>query len=197
MIAVKRAGKNNDDLPDKDTILLCYYDSMLYSGKQIVHPGVRARDLPALMELYELNYIQLRQLIRDLSAVQDHSVSRVNRGMDLYLTIIERCKYTTTLNLTYRFSAGDEATPSPDVVVRLYHDAQVAEVISRGRSRRHPEYDRFHHEYPLHIKWQANRFLNKWLAYCLLQGHSFSPAREQLAEALDVIESERMLSLES
>ena len=39
---------------------------MRYSGKQIVHPGVRARDLPALMELYELNYIQLRQLVPDV-----------------------------------------------------------------------------------------------------------------------------------
>ena len=44
---------------------------MRYSGKQIVHPGVCARDLPALMELYELNYIQLRQLIPDVSLVQD------------------------------------------------------------------------------------------------------------------------------
>jgi uncharacterized protein YqiB (DUF1249 family) len=167
------------------------------SGKQIIHPGVRARDLPALMELYELNYIQLRQLVPDFGAVQDHSVSKVDRGMDLCLTIRERCKYTTTLNLTYHFSACDESNPAPDVVVRLYHDAQVAEVISRGRGRRHPEYDRFHHDYPLHIKWQANRFLHKWLAYCLNQGHSFSPAREQLAEALESIECERAVSLES
>lgn len=170
---------------------------MRYSGKQIVHPGVRARDLPALMELYELTYIQLRQLVPDFGAVQDHSVSKVNRGMDLYLTVIERCKYTTTLKLTYRFSDRDEGKSAPDVVVRMYHDAQVAEVISRGRGRHHPEYDRFRQDYPLPVKWQINRFLQKWLAYCLLQGHSFSPAREQLAEALESIECERAVSLES
>ena len=170
---------------------------MRYSGKQIVHPGVRARDLPALMELYELNYIQLRQLIPDFAAVQDLSVSKVNHGMDLYLTISERCKYTTTFNLTYRFSDRDEGKPAPDVVVRMYHDAQVAEVISRGGSRRHSAYNRFRQEYPLQTKWQVNRFLHKWLVYCLRHGHGFSPAREQLAEALEVIECERALSLES
>ena len=58
---------------------------MRYSGKQVVHPGVRARDLPALMELYELNYIQLRRLVPDLDAVQECSVSKVNAALDLFL----------------------------------------------------------------------------------------------------------------
>jgi len=69
---------------------------MRYSGKYKVHPGVRARDLPALMELYELNYIQLRQLVPDINAIQDHSVSRLHGALNLYLTVCERSKYTST-----------------------------------------------------------------------------------------------------
>ena len=42
-----------------------------------------------------------------------------------------------------------------------------------------------------------NRFLHKWLGYCLHQGHAFSPARERLSEALQSIEDEQALSLES
>ena len=172
---------------------------MRYSGKQIVHPGVRARDLPALMELYELNYIQLRQLIPDVGLVQDHVMSRVKGALDLYLTVRERCKYTTTLHLSYRFEKGQDSTLAPDIVVRLYHDAQVAEVVSRGKGRGRGESDcvRFHHDYPVEARWQVNRFLQKWLGFCLRHGHSFSPAREQFDEALATVEIDQIASLES
>ncbi len=172
---------------------------MRYSCKYKVHPGVRARDLPALMELYELNYIQLRQLVPDLDAIQECSLSLVEDALDLHLTVVERCKYTTTLNLTYQFSDPQGSFPAPDVVIRMYHDAQLAEVISRGRrrGRRDAEYDRFHHQYSIQTKWQVNRFLHKWLGYCLHTGHTFSPAREQLSEALQAIEAEQALSFES
>jgi uncharacterized protein YqiB (DUF1249 family) len=172
---------------------------MRYSGKQVVHPGVRAGDLPALMELYELNYIQLRRLVPDLDAVRDRSVSKLNGALDLYLTIRERTRYTTTLNLSYYFAESGDGYLAPDVVVRMYHDAQLAEVISHSRrhGRSPAEYDRFHNRYPLETKWHVNRFLHKWLGYCLHQGHGFSPAREQLSEALQSIEDEQALSLES
>ncbi|TCK17912.1 hypothetical protein DFR30_1166 [Thiogranum longum] len=172
---------------------------MRYSGKQVVHPGVRARDLPALMELYELNYIQLRQLIPDVDLVQDRVVSRVNGALDLYLTVRERCKYTTTLHLSYRFEGDESSTLAPDIVVRLYHDAQVAEVISRGKGRspNAPGFDRFHHDYPIEARWRVNRFLQKWLGFCLRHGHSFSPAREQFEQALQTLETDQIESLES
>ena len=172
---------------------------MRYSGKHVVHPGVRARDLPALMELYELNYIQLRQLVPDLDAIQKNSVSTVKRALDLHLSVRERCKYTTTLHLTYHFADEEGTFPAPDIVVRMYHDAQLAEVISRGRrrGRRDAEYDRFHNRYSIETKWRVNRFLHKWLGYCLHHGHAFSPAREQLSEVLQLLENEKALTFES
>jgi uncharacterized protein YqiB (DUF1249 family) len=172
---------------------------MRYSSKpHVVHPGVRARDLPALMELYELNYIQLRRLVPDLDAVQDRSTSRVEGTLDLHLTVRERCRYTTTLHLTYQFADNGDYFPAPDVVMRMYHDAQMAELLSRGGrpGRRGSEYDRFRNHYPLAVKWQANRFVHKWLGYCLHHRHVFSPAREQLGEALQLIENEQALSIE-
>jgi len=172
---------------------------MRYSGKQVVHPGVRARDLPALMELYELNYTQLRQLIPEVDLVKDHVVSRVKGALDLYLTIRERCKYTTTLHLSYRFAGEEDSTLAPDVVIRLYHDAQVAEVVSRGkgRGRNASGFNRFRHDYPIEARWRVNRFLQKWLSFCLRQEHSFSPAREQFDQALQAIEIDRIESFES
>lgn len=172
---------------------------MRYSSRYKVHPGVRARDLPALMELYELNYIQLRRLVPDLNAIQDRSVSRADGALLLHLTVHERCKYTTTVHLTYRFNDGAGEFAAPDLMVRMYHDAQVAEVISHGRprARRDADFERFQRQYSIEAKWQVNRFLHKWLGYCLRQGHGFSPARQQLADALQSLDAETSLSLES
>ena len=151
------------------------------------------------MELYELNYIHLRRLIPDLDSLPDQCVSSIDGALDLHLSVTERCKYTTTLYLTYQFTDKAGVFAAPDVVVRMYHDAQLAEVISRGRrrGRRDAEYDRLHNDYPLQTKWKANRFLHKWLGYCLHHGHQFSRAREQLSEALRVIDDESALSVES
>ena len=181
------------------SILLCYYESMRYSGDQVIHAGVRARDLPALMELYELNYIQLRRLVPELDAIADHSISKVEGGLDLYLSVRERSRYTTTINLSYAFSEDGDARLVPDVVVRVYHDAQVAEVLSHSSrcDSRDAEYDRSRTRYSLQTKWQVNRFLNKWLAYCLRQGHSFCAAREKLRDAFQAFDSETALSVES
>ena len=75
------------------------------------------------MELYECNYIRLRNLVPDLDAVPDEMISRVAGALDLHVSITERCKFTTTLNLTYYFNDRQGRFPAPDMRVRMYHDA--------------------------------------------------------------------------
>lgn len=151
------------------------------------------------MELYELNYIQLRRLIPDIAAFPDQGISSVEDTLDLHLSIIERNKYTTTLYLTYQFDDKGGVSAAPDVVVRMYHDAQLAEVISRGRrdGNRDGVYDRVHQRYPLETKWKANRFLQKWLGYCLHHGHRFPRAGTGPSDVLPVVGDEPALSAES
>lgn len=172
---------------------------MLKMSRRTKHLHVRARQLPGLAELYELNYIQLRRLVADFDIIPDITVSCADNALDLHLKILDRARFTTTACLTYRFSDKSGAFPAPDAVVRLYHDAQAAEVIShsRRRGRQHAEYDRFYHHYPMQMKWEANRFLQKWLAYCLLQGHGFSPGREHFSEAVQAVATEKVLDVES
>jgi uncharacterized protein YqiB (DUF1249 family) len=135
------------------------------------------RTFPGLMELYERNYIQLRRMIPDLDAVPRQACSVLPGALDLHLDILERCKYTTTLSLTYYFEDAEGRFPAPEIQVRIYHDAQLAEVISCGRRHgvRHREFDRFRTDASLDRKWRFNRFLQKWLAYSLRQGHAFLP----------------------
>jgi len=129
--------------------------------------------------LYECNYIRLRNLVPDVDAMPDSVISRIPGVLDLHMQVVERNKFTTTLNLTYYFTDKEGRFPAPDMRVRMYHDAQVGEVIACGRRRgnRHAEYNRMFNTYTLAEKWHMNRFLQKWLGYCLMQGHRFIPGR--------------------
>jgi uncharacterized protein YqiB (DUF1249 family) len=152
--------------------------------RHFLHSGIPAQNFAGLMELYECNYIRLRNLVPDLDAMPDDVYSRIDGVLDLHLRIVERCKFTTTLNLTYTFHDKEGSFPAPDMQVRMYHDAQVGEVISCGRRRgvRHASYNRMFNRYTLTEKWRMNRFLQKWLGYCLMQGHRFIPGRVQLPD---------------
>lgn len=137
-------------------------------------------DLGDLMSIYECNYIRLRQLIPDLTALADSgSVSLASGALDLHLSVSERNRYTTTLTLTYLFEDAQGQFPAPDIQLRIYHDARLAEVLSCGRRRglrSAAAYDAWRRDYNLDDKWFINRFLQKWLGYCLRQGHRFRAA---------------------
>ena len=158
----------------------CYDEMMRCCLRQVEYLGIGARTFAGLMELYESNYIRLRNLVPELNAMPEVSVSHIPGALDLHLQILERCRFTTTLGLTYCFHDEEGAFPAPDIKVRIYHDAQVGEVIACGRRRglHHAEYNRLHHNYSLPEKWRMNRFLHRWLGYCLRQGHRFAPNRD-------------------
>lgn len=134
---------------------------------------VLAKDFVSLMDMYEENFIKLRKLIPHLEQIESASVSSVPGHLDLHLSIIERSRYTTTLMLSYCFEKQQALQMEPNLKIRVYHDAGLAEVMS----------GRLHHgrlvlehlpSDALKQKWQLNRFLSKWLKYCLRQRHGFS-----------------------
>ncbi|RUQ38111.1 MAG: DUF1249 domain-containing protein [Candidatus Competibacteraceae bacterium] len=151
------------------------------------HPrlGFLSQEAPgsfaALMDLYERNYIDMRRLLPDMPPPATALVSKVTGGLDLHLRVIECNRYTSDLNLTYRFREQNGAILNePDLHVRIYHDARQAEVMAA--QLRHyavafsAEADAGCSTNPARLRhrWQINRFLYKWLTYCLRQGHRFS-----------------------
>lgn len=133
---------------------------------------VLAKDFVSLMDMYEENFIKLRKLIPQLEQIESQCVSSVPGHLDLHLKIIERSRYTTTLMLSYCFAKQQALQMEPNLKIRVYHDARLAEVMS----------GRLHHgrlvlehlpSDALKQKWQLNRFLSKWLKYCLRQRHGF------------------------
>jgi uncharacterized protein YqiB (DUF1249 family) len=98
-------------------------------------------------------------------------ISTVPRHQDLFLSITERCKYTTMLRLTYQFEEDGQALFEPDLHLKVYHDARVVEVQQFHSRTRGPLYIAD----MIEQKWMMNRFLYKWLGYCQHQGHYFHP----------------------
>ena len=133
----------------------------------------------ALMDLYERNYIQIRRLLPVMPPAAAVRISQTPGGLDLHLRIVERCRYTSELILTYQFG-GEDGSPiaEPDLRIRVYHDARQAEAMTA-----HLRHDSvFSSDFSdagrkdragLYRRWRINRFLYKWLSYCLRRGHCF------------------------
>lgn len=125
------------------------------------------------MALYESNYLRLLQLIPELERLDGCFRSRVAGACELHVEILERCRYTVTMSLTYYFENGDERVADPDMTVRAYLDGQLAEVMYLGGDHRDAELRRLAkvHRLELDGRWEKNIVLNKWLDYLTHQGH--------------------------
>jgi uncharacterized protein YqiB (DUF1249 family) len=110
--------------------------------------------------------------------------------------VLERSPYTSTLNLTYLLPEPRGLLSCPDLRVRIYHDAHLAEAqpgdavhtarAPRGaRAGAQPARHalRSPAERELDQRWARNMMLNKWLEYCVERGHRFSSSGEPDAGA--------------
>jgi uncharacterized protein YqiB (DUF1249 family) len=134
---------------------------------------VTPRGYVSLMDLYENNYIRFKKLVPDLAQIQKSAVSHLPGCLDVHLEVIERSEFTTTLRLTYFFDEGSEQVAEPDLKIRIYHDAGLVEVVAGHLKHGRQRLDHLPAT-ALKLKWRLNRFLYKWLGYCLHLGHEFS-----------------------
>lgn len=124
-----------------------------------------------LMELYEQNYLRLCRLVPRLGDIQFDAISCIPGHLDLHLQVTEKSRYTTTVKLTYQFlEANQHRLLTPDLCIHIYHDARLAEC--QNTVLPFMEIERFS---MIQRKWYMNRFLYKWLGYCLHQGHCLLP----------------------
>lgn len=138
----------------------------------IVRPG----SLGGLMALYEGNFIKLAALVRDPARGSADLVSGSARDLPLHLYIEDGSRYTRIFRLTYRFDEGAGLpVPDPDMLVRVYLDARVAEVLGWAPLSRHPRLMALTARYGKNLdrRWAENIVLGKWLDYLLDMGHGF------------------------
>jgi len=143
------------------------------------------------MACCEANYFRLLALFPDLHDEDERRIGlSAGIDVDVLLTVLERTSYTTLLSISQRQQSPVEAadTPSertdksvtvhwfkpPILTVRLYHDAQIAEVITYDSNRgvrpknAYPNQDMFQPD----EKRQWNNFLEDWLVLCRQQGYA-------------------------
>lgn len=144
-----------------------------FASESSMKRDLRVQGMGALMTEMEDNYLLLRQLSHDLRALPDRWVSPEYTGLRLRLQVMERSPYTSTLQLSYELELDNDRHLAPDLLIRVYHDARLAEVLRCG-DRQQPgagHYDNTRGRQSIHNQLQANRFLHQWLGYCLRQGH--------------------------
>jgi uncharacterized protein YqiB (DUF1249 family) len=143
----------------------------------IFRPG----SFTALMTIYESNFIKLSQLNAKLPCLPSDNlplaISHSEQDCDLYLKLLRRERYTTTINLTYWFQQGSvELVADPDLTLRVYHDASLVEAINGSVEHCHPQLKALARGHPSELdrRWRNNIMLNKWLDYLLEMGHRYA-----------------------
>jgi uncharacterized protein YqiB (DUF1249 family) len=146
---------------------------MLFDSQLVPQTIVRPNSFVGLMSLYESNYLRLHQLIPEIERLDGCFRSRVAGQCDLHVEILERCRYTVTISLTYLFDTEGGDLARPDMVVRVYLDGELAEAMSVAAEPRHDHLRHLIsvHERELSARWKRNSMLNKWLEYLSDQGH--------------------------
>ena len=146
---------------------------MLLEYQLVPQTIIKPKSFVGLMAMYESNYLRLLHLIPELDRIDGCYRSRVAGDCELYVEILERCRYTVTLSLTYYFENDGERIADPDMTVRAYLDGSLAEAMSLCGNHRHAELRRLAkaHRAELDARSQRNVVLNKWLEYLTYQGH--------------------------
>ena len=141
-------------------------------------PRARPVRISALHELYERNYRLVECLVPELELPFEEATSYSATDLPLRLFALERGPYTSAFRLTYEFAEPDGTRLEPNLAVRVYRDARLAEALTcplRPAWLAVDEGDPQALEY-LDEQWSRNLLLHKWLHYLLEHGHGFGLA---------------------
>ncbi len=130
-------------------------------------------NLAGLLALYEQNHAVLACLLGTIEPYPWGAVARSSPALPaLYLSVLQRDRFTTTYHLTHYFGETGAPQAIPDLQLRVYHDARQCEAIPDPV----PEARRGKPLIPLSERWAINVLLNKWLRYCVDRGYRFGVA---------------------
>jgi len=138
-------------------------------------------NLSHLMNLCEVNYMMLLRLLADKELAGEKRCFFISDFLSYTILVTEVTRYTSLITMTQDAHIDGYNSTNlfrPKMVIRLYHDARLAEVISNQDIRQvKPRYD-----YPnnkMHMpdeKQQINIFLKEWLQLSLQLGQTKLPS---------------------
>jgi uncharacterized protein YqiB (DUF1249 family) len=131
----------------------------------------RSVNLSAHHSVCEFNFHQLLRLLpglRDGVQAWSFAAGREAPLLSVKITVLEKAPYTTTIAV----DQGHSSVETPRMLVRLYHDVGMAEIVSWDHHRhwqaqyKYPNAKMYHPDEKLAL----NQFLGDWLNYCRNQG---------------------------
>jgi uncharacterized protein YqiB (DUF1249 family) len=129
-----------------------------------------------LEQICASNFQKLLKLIPDLAVIKETAVGVAPLHTNLHLKIVGRTPYTITVELSHCFNHRQDELLEPAVLIRVYLDAQLAEVLSDNDrasvARVFPDAGKSRDI--MNYKWRLNYFLQKWLDHCLGKDYRFS-----------------------
>jgi len=129
-------------------------------------------DLAKLQRLAAINYAALKPLVESIDKLPQQ-VIKVGRQLRFTIMVLESAPYTTEIRIEQQALLQQlPGLKEAQLDVRLYHDAQLAEVVrSQGVTRLQPSYEipnpNMHHADEKH---QVNHFLQEWLQLIRARG---------------------------
>lgn len=132
-------------------------------------------DLTGLMAECEANYARLLKLMPAIPEMDFRQLALTypsGQRVNVQLELLEDFRYTSTVQIRLCASAG-QWLHMPCMVVRLYHDAAMAEVVEAKHMRQLKGVYKYPNEqmHQADEKLQRNLYLGEWLCYCLLHGY--------------------------
>lgn len=131
----------------------------------------RTTDLSGHHAICELNFHQMLSLLPGLGEGVDSwnfAAGVAESQYTININVVESAKYTTTVAV----DQSHTSLTTPRLVVRLYHDVNMAEIVAWDNHRHwkpsypYPNVNMYHPDEKLAL----NRFLSDWLIYCRNQG---------------------------
>ena len=137
-------------------------------------------DLKEFMALCASNYAKFSRLLNlaELEVGQGFSLP-IEKQPNLLISMKQKSRHTATYELSQE---SEQISLKRNYLVRMYHDAKMAEVLSGLNQGMLPPVYQFPNTEMKQPdeKIQLNRFLSEWLNFCLEFGQSHSLNKTQL-----------------
>lgn len=155
--------------------LLCYSPAVIADSYIVPRCVFSSGSLGGLIALYEANYIRLAGLLPQLPAAGEQLVSGSPADLPVHLCVESATRYTRDLRLTYLFAGDAGLVAEPDLSLRVFLDARMAEVRGWSAGPRHQWLRQLAagQERELDRRWARNMMLAKWLDYLAERQHRF------------------------
>lgn len=129
-------------------------------------------DVTGMIAECELNYARLLKLLPETGSRKLAVTYPSGQSVTVLFEVLENFRYTSSVRIS-QCAASCDWLHLPSMAVRLYHDANMAEVVDAQHMRQLRGIYAYPNEQMHHAdeKVQRNLYLGEWLRYCLQHGH--------------------------